>query len=120
MTSPSEDAAAQACAAPGWTEGFLGVLAGSGAGVCCVGPTVLGAVGLSGLAGGLASMPFVYHVVLQWIAVAILVGTWTWLAYRWKQLPDDPRWNRVSIVTGLILVGLTLYVLRSWTTHVLI
>lgn len=119
MTAMSEEAPTS-CSQPGWTEGFLGLLAGSGAGVCCAGPAVLGTLGLSGLAGGLASMPFFYHVLLQWIAVAILVGTWTWFFYRWKQLPHDRRWNRLSTVTGLILMGITLYVLRSWATHVLI
>jgi hypothetical protein len=104
----------------GWTDGLLGIVAGSGAGLCCTGPLFLGALGFSGLAGTLAALPFVYHVILQWIAVTILIGTWTWFLYKWFQLPKTMRWNRAPILTGIILLGVSLYVLRSWATHVLI
>lgn len=104
----------------GWTEGVLSTMAATGAGLCCVGPLLLGTLGLSGVAGALASMPFMYHVVLQWIAVAIMVGAWAWFLYKWFQLPDDRRWNLASVVTGIILVGISWYVLQSWAGHVLI
>jgi hypothetical protein len=120
MTSETNVESEPSCSRICWSDSILGIVAGSGAGLCCAGPLLFGALGFSGLAGTLASLPFVYHVILQWIAVAIMVGTWTWFLYKWFQLPENQRWSQVSIITGMILFGISLYVLRSWATHVLI
>lgn len=120
MTPASEDSSESSTPTVGWKDGFLGILAGSGAGLCCVGPLLFGAVGLSGTAGLLASMPFVYHVILQWISLGIIVGAWSWFLYKWFQLPGKQRWNRVAVITSLLLIGVSVYVVRSWARHVLI
>lgn len=104
----------------GWKDGLLGIVAGTGAGICCLGPVVLGLVGLSGLAGTLSALPFFYHVILQWIALGIMAGAWIIFLYRWINQPEENRWNRVSVLTGGLLVIMTLYVIRSWVTHILI
>lgn len=120
MTSDTDGSPELSCSSLGWKDGLPGMIAGSGAGLCCAGPLLFGALGMSGIAGGLASMPFVYHVILQWIALAILAGSWTWFVYKWFQIPVERRWTPASIIMGLILTAISLYVIRSWATHVLI
>lgn len=120
MTPQTEDITSQSDMYISWWDGFLGILAGSGAGLCCVVPVILGVIGLSGLAGITASMPFVYHIILQWVALGILVVAWSLFLRKWLKLPKSQRWNRISIFTGLILIAVSVYVIRSWTTHVLI
>lgn len=120
MSTSTDGPTEQTCPSIGWADGTLGIVAGSGAAVCCTGPLLFGALGMSGIASALTSLPFFYHIILQWIALLIMVGTWSWFLYKWFQLPNDQRWNRMSIITGLILTAASLYVLRSWATHVLI
>lgn len=120
MKSDSDGSTDHSSTPIGWEDGFLGMLVGSGAGLCCTGPAVFGVLGLAGVAGILTAMPFVYHLILQWLALVLIGGVWCRFLYKWFHLPEERRWSRVPIISGGILVVMCLYVIRSWATHVLI
>lgn len=102
----------------GWKEGSGGILAGVFAALCCTMPPFLGVLGLTGLAGLLGSMPFTYHLVLQWSALVILVFTWGWFGWKWSRM-DTPRRRSVpTILVGLVLLFISFYVLKTWYAHV--
>jgi len=88
------------------------------AALCCALPPLLGVLGLSGLAGVVGSMPFTYHLVLQWMVLGLILFTWGWFGWKWTRMNQDNRRSYWTIVTGIILVIVTLYLVKNWYAHI--
>lgn len=100
-----------------WKEGGSGVLAGFLAALCCAVPPFLGVLGFTGLAGILGAMPFTYHLVLQWLALGLVLITWGWYGWKLKQMTRAQRSSPRTIIVGILLILVSLYVVKTWYAH---